>query len=195
MKLFWSHIGAAFLAAVITFIVMQQGCSDCPEIKPTHTIVTKTDTFRTPQVYVKVPIYIKSPVAEVPIFGFENNSACDSNRVYSDSLVNNDITIVYQDSVNGKLLDKKLTYKLRSPLEIKTVITITDSVPYPVEMPGDGLYLSGGGGTDLKRVTNLSLGINYLSKNDYGGGYFYNFMDQSHNLQVFYKIRNPFKRK
>jgi hypothetical protein len=92
---------------------------------------------------------------------------------YTDSLVNDDISIYYTDLVNGTLIDKQLKYTLRVP-EI-----ITTKKIYPKQ---HSFYLTGEVGGNKETFNNISLGLLYTSPTSYSFNYRYNIIQNSHNI-------------
>jgi len=87
----------------------------------------------------------------------------DSIRYYSDSIVNDYLTLHFMEKVNGVLLDRNVGYRLKVPLVIHDSVTIHE--PYPVIKEGEkqtGLYYGFGVGF-AKEGFGVSAGIDLLT--------------------------------
>lgn len=153
----------------------------------TETVVHDTippDTIRVPM-YVKVPGPTKT--IRIPL-EIHDSSICDYVRVYEDSLRNQELVIYYTDSVIGQLLDKHVSYKLFVPKKIVTTHTIKDSVSFPVKVPSNGVYVSGGMNLDTEGMNNIMIGADFVSKKKWGLSYFYGIPNSQHYATFKWKL-------
>jgi len=168
----------ALCAFVLGCLLMRQCSGECKPITTTiETVTIKHDTIKSPTVYVPMKVYIKQPIKKIEDFVFDT-AVYHYTRVYSDSLVNDEIVIVYRDSVDGVLLGKDLSYRRLSPLQINTTKTITDSVLVQVKVPTWGVYGTLGINTDKQ----LQIGADFISSKKWGVGYCYSIPSSTHTL-------------
>jgi hypothetical protein len=168
----------ALCAFVLGCLLMRQCSGECKPITTTiETVTIKHDTIKPPTVYVPMKVYIKQPIAKIEEFVFDT-AVYHYTRVYSDSLVNDEIVIVYRDSVDGVLLGKDLSYRRLSPLQINTTKTIVDSVLVKVKVPTWGVY----GTLGLDSKLGVLVGVDFISKTKWGAGYSYNMQQGTHAI-------------
>ena len=177
-----------FIGAVLCFIFMKS-CGDLsPAVLPhnTETILTqtkwiagKTDTITK---VVKIAIYVPGKV--IPV-NDPRRSWCDSVRLYCDTTVIDSMNkIVCYDSIVGKKTWSALKFFM-TPHYKQITTTITDSIPYQVNIPQRSFYASGGLGIGV--VNHLYVGVDYHGKKRIGGAYYYDILQQSHN--IFLKVK------
>ncbi len=114
-----------------------------------------------------------------------DTNMCRLIRLYVDSIVDKNINIYYQDSVQGMILGKSIVYRLKVPLEIKTTHTITDSIPFPVNQ--SGWYAMAGLGIS-KTNNHAYIGVNYIGRKQFSYGIAYDVFGKSLNGFVGIKI-------
>lgn len=175
------------LGVLLCFLLMR-ACTPAPSIpKETHHETYFLDIIWPDTVFTPVPVKVPGPRIEVPVLVYDS-SACRHNRVYSDSLVDSNIVITYEDSITGILLAKKINYRLKVPLRIETTHRIVDSIPFEVKVPVSGIYGSVEAGFDKLELSNLSIGADFLSNKRWGAGYRYDFLGKTHNISGKYRL-------
>ncbi len=85
------------------------------------TIVIRDTIFPAPEI-----IYIKQNVP-VPVPVNANTS------FYNDSVVNDQLSIFIQDTIQGILISRKIGYALKVPLQLTETITVTEKVPVVIK--------------------------------------------------------------
>ena len=176
-----------FIGALICFMFVR-GCSDpIPAILPhnTETIRTQTKWYASaPITITKVSepriVYVtKSSVSD------QNKNWCDSVRFYTDTTqIDTSSYVVCLDSVMGVKKWSGIKY-FGKPYYKEVIITKIDSIYVPVSIPKRELFVGGGAG--IGPVNHLYLGLDYISRKRVGASYFYDLLQQSHN--VFLKIK------
>lgn len=154
--------------------------------KPTRHETFKSDTVRPKPEIKEVPVYIKAPLKTYTIT-ITDTTACNLVRIYRDSLRDANQVIYYQDSIQGRLLGKKIDYKLFVPLTITNTHTITDSIPYSVNIRRNGVYLTGGIGGNINQF-DFSIGAELVTKNRLGVGYQYGVTQKTHQVRAGYLL-------
>lgn len=177
---------------VLCFILLKK-CNGPVEVKPfkelppsTRHETFKSDTTKPKPEKVEVPVYIKGPARTYTVTVVDS-TACNLVRVYQDSLKDANQVIYYMDSVQGRLLGKRIHYKLFVPLKIENTHTIIDSIPYPIYLEQNKLYLSGEVGGNLKQF-DFSIGADLITKGRIELGYRYGITQKTHNIKAGYLL-------
>lgn len=192
MNLKLSYIIIAGLLLYILFL-QQCGGGGCnkPKDNTLDTITTieiEYDTIWPPPKIIEVPVEVRVPVFTERIDTVVADSICQFVRTYSDSLPDSNLVIYYSDTVQGLLLGKDLSYRLKIPTTIKETITVTREVPKLVKSPVSGLYLGLEAGGNLSLFNNISGALTLATKKGYSYSYRYNILQKTHNLQFGYRL-------
>ena len=177
---------------LFAYIVFLKQCS--PEQRPTepyHPVmdtIIRIDTILPPPVYVQLPKQEIPPPKIVYIDSSKNivlspsldSAKHETAQLYKDSLDNEDLTIYYESLVQGKLLDKVIGYKLKVPKQI----TKTIEIPKPYPMPINMLLLTGGIGGNFNQFSNITAGLQFVSRKGWSVGYEYDFLKNTHQVKV-----------
>lgn len=155
-----------------------------------HTVVTTVDTVKPKPQFIEVKVSVPGPIRKIKVPYYVHNDSlcpCKYTLTYADSLVDSNLVIAYRDSVNGLLLGKKISYKLKVPLKINTTTTITDSIPFPVAKCNAKLMggIEAGGDMDYPSV---SLMAQFISKKKYAIGYRYDILQHTHHGSFSYQL-------
>ncbi len=179
----------SFIAGFILCFLLLKECTPKINIpKVSHTITTQT-------IYVPgLPIFIEKKIpAPYPVYirasgNIEKEASfCDSVRFYSDTTrIDSTTHFIAQDSVIGKKLWSDRQY-FSKPYITKVLTTITDSIPYPVNIPSNALYLTGEIGGNANQF-DYSIGADFISKKRLELGYRYGVSQKTHNLKVGYLL-------
>ena len=79
-------------------------------------------------------------------------------NLYSDSIINEHISIYFQDTIQGTLLSRQIGYKLNIPLKLTETITVTEKVPVIVKEPCQGRKFWYGGISLPVNRSNIGVG-------------------------------------
>lgn len=169
------------LAIAILVCVIIKRCNVSPKIlKSSHTESFHSDTIWPDTVKTILSVKVPGPVRTYTV---SVHDTIIISNIYKDSLTDSKVSIYYEDSVQGKLLGKKMSYKLHVPLLVTNTHIITDSVVIESPVPQNGFY-----GISEAGKNNISIGADWISKKRYSIGYRYNILDKSSNIKVGYKI-------
>ena len=177
---------------LFAYIIFLKQCS--PEQRPIEPYQPVMDTIIRMDTILPPPVYVQLPKQEIPppkivyIDSSKNivlSPSMDSSKhevaqLYKDSLDNEDLTIYYESLVQGKLLDKVIGYKLKIPKQI----TKTIEIPKPYPMPVNMLLLTGGIGGNLNQFSGITIGLQFVSSNNWSIGYEYNFLQNTHHAKI-----------
>lgn len=166
-------------------------CHHISQIVPTK--YEKPDTItKIKIIYINDTIqklaYIKSPKVKDSIFIHDtikyhtlDYSPCNYIRVYKDSSTDSNVTIFYNDTIQGRLLSTELKYRLKVPktIEITKIITNKTNDKYSIYT---GMEL-GGNKTSFSISPFVSLNTR---KNTYY--YRYDILNKTHNIGIGIKI-------
>lgn len=124
MKQLLSKIPFVVIGILIA-IIFFKGCETTKDCETVY--INRTDTVRTVDTVWatkqgKATTF--KPKVKDSIKVVVDSSACSYTRIYTDSVGDSLVTITYQDSIQGRLLKKDISWKLRIPT-IKETITIT----------------------------------------------------------------------
>lgn len=173
---------------VLACLLMKQCNSNpCPDIVlNSHHETAIHDTVWPDTVFTK--LFVKVPVhynVYIPELTFDNGIA---TNVYKDSVSNDEVVIVYSDSIRGELLGKELSYKLLKPLTVTNTITKSDTFTIVKEKAVSGIYGHAGIGSDLNQKVNVFIGADFISSKKWGCGYSFILPDKTHNVNFKYRI-------
>lgn len=152
---------------------------------PQDTIVT-IDTTPPPPIIIQLPrqaapppiiVYIDSTGQRVPkakIDTFKHEKA----NMYKDSIEDKNLTLYYESTVKGQLLNNALDYKLKVP----KLITKTIEIPKPYEVPVSAFFLNGGLGGNVNQFSSLTVGLQFVSAKAWSLGYDYDILQNTHNV-------------
>jgi hypothetical protein len=105
--------------------------------------------------------------------------ACDSVKIYTDSISNNDLTIYTTDTVQGALLSHSIGYRLKIPREIITTKTVTITEKFKSR----NIFLIGGG-LEYSKGINIRPEVELLTKKGYSYTYGYGLINNSHSFSI-----------
>lgn len=175
------------LGAVIFYLMFLNHCNQDnrapPEPRGRDTTIVM-DTTPPPPVIVYLPnqappppmvIYIDSNARQVP----KTEAAAVAN-LYQDSIDDQNLTLYYSSTIDGKLLGQDLSYKLKVPLAITKTVTITE--PYPV--PAAQLLLKSAVGFNQNGVKTWSMGLQVVSRKGLSIGYNYGLLENRHEVSL-----------
>lgn len=111
-----------------------------------------------------------------------NDSLMENLNLYSDTLSDENLDIYYNSLTHGNLLSSDISYQLKVP----TIITNTVHKPIPTKQ--NQWLLIGEAGGNMQSFSNLSLGVQHISKKGWVKGYKYNVMQNTHNGVLGIKI-------
>lgn len=123
MQKAYNYLSAGMIVALLLVILMQKSCgasrdnsdsglisSDTVTVEKVITLVERDTIYQ--DKYITIPVL--PPIAQQVVKG----PSVDSIRTYSSTQEDSAVGIYYLAQVQGKLLDMKLSYKLKSPLRI-----------------------------------------------------------------------------
>lgn len=114
---------------IIVGLISIKSCQDNIETLEKITIKEIHDTIYPKPIIVYLPVKsISEPIKET-IIENPDSTICKVERVYADSLVDNNQTIYYNTTTIGKLKDIQIGYKLKIPLVINNTKEITIEKP------------------------------------------------------------------
>jgi len=161
------------------------------ELPRIDTIIS-IDTTPPPPIIIKLPqqpipkpviVYVDSSGKSIPITQIDTTKH-EQAQLYQDSIEDDNLTLYYQSTVKGQLLNHSLDYKLKVPQFITKKIEI--SKPYPV--PVNSLLLTGGFGGNINQFSSLSLGLQFVSAKGWAVGYEYDFLQKAHHVKLGIKL-------
>lgn len=180
--------GILFCLFIMAFLL--NGCGDTHQALPesTHTVktVTKYLKGKTDTIYLEK----KNPIASSSIpssVSDQKKNWCDSLRFYSDTTqIDSTSKLVANDSIVGK---KKWSSRLFIGTSYTKIVetTITDSIPYPVNIPTYSVWLTGGAGVGPV-YNSLFVGVDCFGKKKWGYGYDYDVIQKIHRGKVHYLL-------
>jgi hypothetical protein len=121
------------LGFIIAFFLLRR-CDNTP--KPQSTVITQIkhtrdtiwakDTLYTfKNIKIKVPVKVTDTIYKpLPV----DSSICKTVSLYEDSLIDTNLVIHYKDHVQGLLLNKSLSYRLKVPVKIIDSIRIKETL-------------------------------------------------------------------
>lgn len=193
-KLF-THSLTAVLGFVLCLFLLEK-CDSSPDQDPVK--ASRTETLDTTYIYKdtgsikEIPVPVPYPVAgekvRVP-YELIDSSMCSYYNVYNDSIRNSEVTIFWNDTVQGVLRSRNISYRLKLPSQLQITHTIIDSVPYSVKTPSNGIYVSGGLGITPEGVNTVLVGADYISKKKWGVGYQYDIARSTHLASFKYLLK------
>lgn len=110
----------------------------------------------------------------------KNDSLEKKLSYYDDSLSDENLTIYTTNVVDGNMISSGLKYKLKVP----KIITNTITKEIKTEKYRGQLILNAGSGFNKEGVSNLSIGIDHVSKKGLLKGFYYNAIDNSYNVRI-----------
>jgi hypothetical protein len=162
-----------------------------PQPPPQERIIS-IDTTPPPQIIIHLPrqeapkpiiVYIDSTGRTVPkakIDTFKHKKA----NLYRDSIEDENLTLYYESTVKGELLNNALDYKLKIPKLITKKIEVLKPYPLPVST----MFLNGGIGGNTTQFSSIKVGLQFVSSKGWALGYDYDILQNSHNVNLGIKI-------
>ena len=190
-------LGLALLFVLFSLLIKQCDSARNNDSRANTFHTERHDTIYVPGDTVLIVKYVPQPkqAGVMPAHSFDfaqddsAQSACDSVRWYADSLRIDSTSIVYySDTVLGKKLTYRLTYKGKPYVKIIKE-SIHDSTIYieKSKIYTHGLYAIADVGGNLAQF-NYSIGADYISKKKWSAGYRYGINQKTHNIKIGYKL-------
>jgi hypothetical protein len=175
-----------FISASLSFYKHFSPIGTLPS-PPLERIVT-IDTTPAPPIIIQLPrqaapqpiiIYVDSSGRSVPIAKIDTSTHEIAN-LYRDSIEDENLTLYYESTIKGQLLNSALNYKLKIPKLITKTIEILKPVPTPVST----LLLTGGVGGNVNQFSSVRLGLQFVSAKGWAVGYDYDLLQNVHSVNL-----------
>jgi hypothetical protein len=169
-----------FVAVII--LLLTHGCGNKVN-KPVETIHdtitwTTIDTIVTPPVTITKIIKQFVPVHDTVVI----NGVKHDVNIYSDSLVNDDLSISWKDTVEGNFIGKGVSYRLFVPKTIiKKKYVEVNSIQYITKIPKFTMFAGGMIGGNKSELSSI-MPLGGFSFNKSSVFYGYNVINQTHNI-------------
>ena len=153
--------------------------------------IVSIDTTAAPPIIIELPrqaapkpiiIYVDSSGRSVPAAKIDTSTHEKAN-LYRDSIEDDNLTLYYESTIKGQLLNTALDYKLKVPKLITKTIEVLKPVPTPVST----LLLTGGVGGNLNQFSSVRLGVSFVSAKGWAVGYDYDLLQNVHS-RLFIKL-------
>jgi hypothetical protein len=128
-------------------------------------------------------IYVDSTggrISRAEIDTFKHEKA----NLYRDSIEDDNLTLYYESTVKGKLLNHALDYKLKIP----KLITKTIEIPKPYAVPVSAFFLNGGLGGNVNQFSSVTVGLQFVSRKAWALGYEYDILQNTHHVKLGVKL-------
>jgi hypothetical protein len=181
---------------LFAYIIFLQQCKQSNESNAviTHrvdTIIT-IDTTPPPPVIFNLPIQETPPpiIVYVDSFGRKVETAqIDTTNhlkahLYQDSTEDENLTIYYSSTIEGRLIQNALDYKLKVP----KLITKRIEIPKPYPVPVSVLLFNGGIGGNISKFSSITAGVQFVSSKGWAVAYDYDLLENSHNVKLGIKL-------
>jgi len=154
--------------------------------------VVSIDTTAAPPIIIHLPrqatpkpiiVYVDSSGRSVPVAKIDTSTHKKAN-LYQDSIADENLTLYYESTVKGQLLNTALDYKLKVPKLITKTIEVLKPVPTPVST----LLLTGGLGGNVNQFSSIRLGLEFVSKKGWAVGYDYDLLGNVHSVNLGVKL-------
>ncbi|WMX16551.1 hypothetical protein [Aureispira sp. CCB-E] len=158
-----------------------------PTAPPQERIIS-IDTTAPPPIIIQMPrqptpkpiiVYVDSTGRSVPTAKIDTSKHEKAN-LYRDSIEDENLTLYYESTVKGSLLNNALDYKLKIPKLITKKIEVLKPVPTPVNT----LMLTGGVGGNVNQFSSVRLGLQFVSAKGWAVGYDYDVLQNVHSVNV-----------
>lgn len=182
------HIITFALGFILCFLLLKQ-CTPKIEIpKASHTEKVDTVFIKGDSILIEKKIYKPYPLYVYPVSdSIKALSYCDSLRLYVDTThIDSTTYFIAKDSVIGVKTWSKRLFKSQ-PYIPNIITTITDSIPYPVHIPSNSLYLTGALGGSLGQF-DFYPGVDLITKGKFSFGYSYGISQKTHNVKAGYLL-------
>lgn len=177
----------------IIFLSQCQGNNSGSQAEqPRIDTIVRMDTTPPQPIVIQLPrqevpppviVYVDSSGQKVPTAKIDTTKH-EKARLYQDSISDENLTLYYESTIKGQLLNNALDYKLKVPKLITKTIEI--SKPYP--MPVSTLLLTGGIGGNVNQFSSVTLGLQFVSKKGWSLGYDYDLLQNVHSVRLGIKI-------
>jgi len=178
------------------YIIFMQQCSpsvsDHRSDRPRIDTIVRIDTTLPPPIVINLPrqkvpnpviVYVDSSGQSVPVAEIDTQQHIAAQQ-YQDSIEDENLTLYYKSTVEGRLLANALDYKLKIPQLITKTIEITKPYPIPVSQ----VLLTGGIGGKLNQFSSITVGLQFVSAKGWALGYDYDILEKSHNVKLGIKL-------
>ncbi|BDS13064.1 hypothetical protein [Aureispira anguillae] len=169
----------------------QQGSSSEQYPSRIDTIV-RIDTTAAAPIVIRMPrqavpkpivIYVDSSGQRLPTAKIDTQ-VHEKAQLYQDSIADENLTLYYESTIKGQLLNNVLDYKLKVPKRITKTIEI--SKPYP--MPVSTMLLTGGIGGNINQFSSITVGLQFVSAKGWALGYDYDVLQKAHHVKLGIKL-------
>ena len=156
--------------------------------QPPQERIISIDTTAAPPIIIQLPrqaapkpiiIYVDSSGRSVPAAKIDTSTHEKAN-LYRDSIEDENLTLYYESTIKGQLLNTALDYKLKVPKLITKTIEVLKPVPRPVST----LLLTGGVGGNVNQFSSVRLGLEFVSAKGWAVGYDYDVLQNVHSVNV-----------
>lgn len=128
-------------------------------------------------------VYVDSSGRSVPAAKIDTSTHEIAN-LYKDSIEDENLTLYYESTIKGQLLNNALDYKLKVPKLITKTIEVLKPVPTPVST----LLLTGGVGGNVNQFSSVRLGLEFVSAKGWAVGYDYDVLQNVHSVNVGFRL-------
>jgi len=155
---------------------------------PQQERIISIDTTPAPPIIIQLPrqaapqpiiVYVDSTGRSLPRAKIDTSKHEKAN-LYRDSIEDENLTLYYESTVKGSLLNNALDYKLKVPKLITKKIEVLKPVPTPVST----LLLTGGVGGNVNQFSSVRLGLSFVSAKGWAVGYDYDLLQNVHSVNV-----------
>jgi hypothetical protein len=160
--------------------------------EPQRERIVTIDTTPAPPIIIQLPrqappkpiiIYVDSSGRSVPAAKIDTSTHEKAN-LYRDSIEDENLTLYYESTIKGQLLNNALDYKLKIPKLITKTIEVLK--PYPV--PVSAMFLNGGIGGNTTQFSSITAGLQFVSSKGWAVGYDYDILENTHNVKLGIKL-------
>jgi len=130
-----------------------------------------------------VIVYVDSSGQSVPVAEIDSQKHIAAQQ-YQDCIEDENLTLYYKSTVEGRLLANALDYKLKIPKLITKTVEISKPYPTPVSQ----VLLTGGIGGNINQFSSITVGLQFVSTKGWALGYDYDVLENSHNVKLGVKL-------
>lgn len=175
-----------YIIFTITMIVVVFFMRKCTGANSTTTEIVKVVTTHSDTIIKEVVKEYHTTDLKPQIIYIDTNSfkeVKDTSKgikinKYNDTIRDSNVTIYFEELVNGRLLSKSTHYTLNIPEITKTV-----TIEYRPKSLNE-LFLTANLGGNKNKFSNLSAGLFFKHKNGWLTGYNYNVINSTHNITI-----------
>lgn len=123
---------------------------------------------------------LKDHIANIEKYINSNKDSSEKEiKLYDDSLSDENITIFTSNVVDGKMISSGVNYRLKVP----KIITNTVTKEITKTRYKSQIILFGGSGFNEQGLSNVSLGLDFVTKKGFSAGGYYNMINKSYNFK------------